>query len=321
MSEYRFSVIVPVYNVEAYLDRCVRSLVCQEGAEILLVDDGSEDHSGELCDQYEREYGNVRTFHKQNGGLSSARNHGIGQARGEYVLFVDSDDYVEADMCGRLWKELRRRKHVDLISFNGVEDDGRTRSELIRLKRTGVFCRSGHDFLLEGYRHRNFNVQAWLYAYRRDFLYENRLRFQEGILHEDVEFLPRAALLAGWVLAVPDCFYHYMVRSGSISTKKNQEKNIKDLFRTLEGQCRLAERQEPELRKWMKDAALDSYLNMIQEARMYQPRYRRLVDKNFLRGKAATNWNRFRALLCRVDVRLYCRVNDGYKRMRKQYGG
>ena len=95
----RITVIVPVYNVEKYIDRCVRSLVMQtyENTEILLVDDGSTDNSGKLCDAYAAEYGNVTTFHKPNGGLSDARNFGLERAAGKYVIFVDSDDWIEPD--------------------------------------------------------------------------------------------------------------------------------------------------------------------------------------------------------------------------------
>ena len=167
--------------------------------------------------------------------------------------------------------------------------------------------------LLEHYLQRNLNVEACLYAYKREFLSANHLKFKEGILHEDVEFTPRVMLLCGKIIELPDSLYHYMVRENSISTQKNREKNIKDLFATLQEQTKLAEQQEPELRKWMKNAILDSYLNMIQDARMYQKQYRGLLDKHFLLGKAATSWNRMRVMICLIHVRLYCWLNNGYK--------
>ena len=103
----------------------------------------------------------------------------------------------------------------------------------------------------------------------------------------------------------------------SISTRKDQTKNIQDLFQTLKELDQLSDQQEGELRRWMKDALLDSYLNMVYSARMYQKQYRGLVDKRFLEGKAVTGRNRFRVLLCRLHIRLYCAVNDGYKWMRQ----
>lgn len=317
---YQFSVIVPVYNVEAYLERCVLSLTRQERgrSEILLVDDGSTDQSGGLCDRYAREYDNVRAFHKTNGGLSSARNYGIDRAEGEYVLFVDSDDYVEETMCQKLAVRLSACPDADMVSFDGSEESETGRRGLKRISAEGVSVKSGREFLLNCYRTRNLNVQAWIYAYRKAFLDEKQLRFKEGILHEDVEFTPRALLNAGRILTVPDSFYHYVIREGSISTKKNKEKNIRDLFRTLEAQCELAETQDSELRRWMKNEALNSCLNMVQEAEMYRPEYRKLLNKAFLRGKAATGWNRFRAALCYINVRWYCGINDLYKRLREK---
>ena len=98
----KLSIIVPVYKVEAYLDRCVDSLIHQtidpEQLEILLVDDGSPDRCGALCDQYAEQYPFVKALHKENGGLSSARNYGVERASGEWIIFVDSDDYVEKDL-------------------------------------------------------------------------------------------------------------------------------------------------------------------------------------------------------------------------------
>ncbi len=125
---------------------------------------------------------------------------------------------------------------------------------------------NGKQYLLEHSRDRNLNVEACLYAYSRAFLNEHDLRFREGILHEDVEFTPRIMMQCGKVVELPDRLYHYLVRENSISTQKNKEKNIRDLFQTLREQDQMAEQQEPELKKWMKNAILDSYLNMVQTA-------------------------------------------------------
>lgn len=314
-----FSIIVPVYQVEAYLERCVDSLLGQTASEfeVLLIDDGSRDRSGEICEEYAKKDSRVRVFHKKNGGLSSARNYGIDRAKGKYVLFVDSDDYVEPNLCGNLKAAAELHPRADAFIYGGLEEDGESIIGPVRsVEPDRMKVWPAHDFMRYAYRNRNLNVQAWLYAWRKEFLDKNGLRFREGILHEDVEFTPRALLKARQVTEVPGYFYHYMVRAGSISTGRSMEKNIRDLFRTLEEQCRLAEKQEPELKKWMKNGILDSYLNMIQEAGMYQPKYRRMVRKSFLWGKAATPWNRVRVLLCTVSVRGYCRINDYYKRLR-----
>lgn len=345
MGSCEFSIIVPVYKVEAYLERCVDSLLAQTWPdyEIILVDDGSPDGSGAICEEYADRDGRVRVFHKENGGLSSARNYGIDRAKGKYVLFVDSDDYVDAGLCAALHEALGQSRNfaacagmsassgdnadvsmvyagsagADACIYGGVEEDGQSVLRSIRsIEPKNVELWDAREYMKAAYAHRNLNVQAWLYAWRRDFLNERRLRFQEGILHEDVEFTPRALLAARQVMEVPGEYYHYVVRDGSISTGKNREKNIRDLFATLEMQSGMAMLQEPGLRRWMLNGILDSYLNMIQEARMYRPEYRKLVHKTFLWGKAATPWNRVRVALCTISVRLYCRINDGYKKMR-----
>ena len=318
--QHLFSIIVPVYNVEDCLERCISSLVQQdfpeEKYEIILVDDGSGDSSGSKCDGYSEAYANVKVFHKENGGLSSARNYGVDRADGKYVLFVDSDDYLERNTCRRLSEALTGAGPVDAVVYNGVEEHGLEKHILRYITEEKVFD-DGKAYMLEQYRDRGMNVEAWLYLYRRKYLDQNRLRVREGILHEDVEFTPRALLPAGRVMELPDLFYHYVVREDSISTRKDQTKNIQDLFQTLKELDQLSDQQEGELRRWMKDALLDSYLNMVYSARMYQKQYRGLVDKRFLEGKAVTGRNRFRVLLCRLHIRLYCAVNDGYKWMRQ----
>ena len=111
----KISVIVPVYKVEKYLKRCVESIVQQtyQNIEIILVDDGSPDRCPEMCDEYARRDARIKVIHKSNGGLSDARNVGLRIATGEFILYVDSDDYIELDACERLLKGMK--KGVDLV--------------------------------------------------------------------------------------------------------------------------------------------------------------------------------------------------------------
>ncbi|MCD8241543.1 MAG: glycosyltransferase [Lachnospiraceae bacterium] len=311
-----FSIVVPVYNVQDYLERCVASLTAQDypRIEIILVDDGSTDCSGTLCDACAQADARIRVVHKPNGGLSSARNAGLASAAGDYGIFLASDDYVERGTCRILAERLAEHPGADMIAYDGWEEEGQERRDLRRISGKSCTTESGSAFLLRNYRDRNLNVEAWLYASRIEFLRREELCFREGILHEDVEFTPRALLKAERVLTIPDCFYHYIIREGSISTGKSRVKNIEDLFATLKEQSAVADEQEKELGRWMKNAILDSYLNMIYDARMYQPQYRKYVEKSFLLGKAATPWNHIRVCLCLISVRLYCSLNDLYKK-------
>lgn len=320
MEEYLFSIIVPVYNVEAYLKKCVDSLIRQEvfsgELEILLIDDGSKDTSGTICDELAKEDTRIKVFHKKNGGLSSARNFGLKQACGKYIVFVDSDDYIERNSCKRLAETIERNKQPDIIVFDGIEDYGEKQVSIRNAFIKEEKKQAGKTYLLEAYQNRNLNVEACIHVYRREFLKEHNLHFREGILHEDVEFTPRVLILAKSVVTIPDSLYHYMVRENSISTQRDKTKNIKDLFQTLKEQERLANQQDEQLCKWMKNGILDSYLNMVYTARMYQKKYRRFFQRKFLLGKAATRYNKIRVCLCFVSVRFYCLVNDVYKRKR-----
>lgn len=111
------SIIVPVYNVEQYLCKCIDSILMQtfKHLQIILVDDGSEDLSGKICDKYEQKDKRIKVIHKQNGGLSDARNCGLDNASGEYVIFVDSDDYIEKDACAKLI-EIASKYKVDIVT-------------------------------------------------------------------------------------------------------------------------------------------------------------------------------------------------------------
>lgn len=317
MNACGFSVVVPVYNTKPYLDRCVQSLLCQqfENFEIILVDDGSTDGSGDTCDMYAAENTRVRTFHTKHKGPSAARNLGIENATKEYLLFVDSDDCVNSNMCSILEKKLHHYGNSDLVSFDALREDGEKCEHMRRVPMGYNIC-SGREYLLQGYKKRNVNVQVWMYAFRRAFLNHEHLRFREGILHEDVEFMPRVLLKAKRVLIVSDVFYYYKIREDSISTTKDKSKNIEDLFNVLKEQSRVALVQDQQMKKWMLNAVLDSYLNMVQEARMDRPEYKKYLAQDLLGGRPATLWNVFRLILYRVDVRWYCRLNERYKKIK-----
>ena len=166
MKEYLLTVVVPVFNVEQYLDRCLGSLIKQEQPEnaweVLLVDDGSQDRSGEICDEYATQYSNIQVIHKKNGGLSSARNMGIDHAAGRYVFFVDSDDYVEKNTVKILEQALKKFDYPDAVAFDGVEDNGQSSKIMRGMTSCSGQCISGEKYLLEHYKTRSLSVEACL---------------------------------------------------------------------------------------------------------------------------------------------------------------
>ncbi len=315
--KYHFSIVVPVYLSAPYLERCVTSLVGQESAEIILVNDGSPDESGAICDQYAEKYEQVQVVHKENGGLATSRNSGIEHAQGKYILAVDADDYAEPQMCSLLWKHLKNAGFPDVVFYGAVEENGTQKSLLKRISAEENNLWQGRKFVLDKLQHKNMNVQSWMYGWRKDFLDEHQLRYKKGALHEDVEFTLRALLQASDILELQDVLYHYIVRENSISTQKDKTKDIVDIFRSLDERAKIAQGLDPELAKWINNSIVNSYLNMVQEAQMYQKRYRKYLNKSFLWGKSATISNHLRVLLFTCNVYLYCKINDLSKKIRK----
>ena len=211
----RFSVVIPVYNVEDYLDDCLSSLQSQDYTdfEVICVNDGSTDRSREILSKWESRFPQMKVIDRENGGLSAARNTGLEAATGDYVLFVDSDDWVESTMLKRVTEEV---DDTDILCFACRRSDNNTYDTLFHEQSDGWNYYNRHA--LE--HHEVPFVCVWQRCYRRGFLEENNLRFREGILHEDNEFTPRACLKSKRVKVIPDVLYNYRIRSGSIMTTR-----------------------------------------------------------------------------------------------------
>ncbi|MBR1783969.1 MAG: glycosyltransferase [Bacteroidales bacterium] len=205
-----FSLVIPVYNVAPYLADCLASVARQDFGdwEAVCIDDGSTDGSGSLLDDYSRLDVRFRVSHQANRGLSAARNAGLAMARGEYVLFLDSDDTLEPNALGSLAGQVDGE---DLVCFGGWRGEERE-------VPAAAHYPSGWDYYNQhALEPRVFPfVCVVLRCYRRQFLLDSGLRFREGILHEDNHFTPRVCLAAGRVRAVGLALYHYRLREGSI---------------------------------------------------------------------------------------------------------
>jgi len=221
------SVIVPVYNVDRYLDRCLRSIlnqdICPDSYEIILVDDGSTDKGGIICDAYASSESNVFVIHQANQGLSVARNVGLGNARGKYVLFVDSDDSLRQNVF-RVLVTTMEESALDVLRFRHTRVyEGNQpatkefRQEILPLSQ-GIY--RGHDFLI----HRLGNeCYACQFMVRKDFLTGNNLYFKPGIIFEDTEWTPRVLEKACRVSEIDLLVYYYRVRKGSITQGRSEK--------------------------------------------------------------------------------------------------
>lgn len=225
------SVIVPVYNIMDYLPRCVRSITAQtwQNIEIILVDDGSTDGTGQLCDNLAGEDDRIRVFHKPNGGSSSARNLGISQAGGEYFGFVDSDDYIEPDMYERLIKAaLEKDAAMVQVGRDEVDEQGKALPDIcIPPGKTEEI--SNTDFMRELLMHRG-DCSFCTKLVRRDCLSEER--FPLGVLNEDFHLLIRLLPHTKSVISLPGYAYHVFYRIGSNTRKESREN-----FSRVYGDC------------------------------------------------------------------------------------
>lgn len=213
-----FSVIIPVYNVEKYLRECLDSVLNQTFSdwEAVCVNDGSTDGSAGILEEYSAKDERFRVIEQTNAGLSAARNTGMENAKGDYVLFLDSDDWLELNALEVLAGNL---VGGDMVCFTGrryLEAEKRyCPSDQLEERQ----YQSGTDYYNENaLRRRDFAfVCVVLRAYKHSFLVENDLRFKEGIFHEDNLFTPLACFFAQGVRVINDCLYDYRVRANSIT--------------------------------------------------------------------------------------------------------
>ena len=235
-----FSIIVPVYKVENYLSDCLDSLLLQDfdQYEIILVDDGSPDACPQICDKYANAYSNVSVIHKLNGGSSSARNVGLENAIGEYIVFVDSDDFWEGnDNLKNLQNRILLNGEVDVVFFNNVDLSMISGQRVVINRNYDVnFIEHGDRTGVLQYLFNNgiFPGAAWVTVTRREFLLDNGIRFIEGIKAEDVDWLLNVCLKANHFSAINDSFYVYRkYRNDSITGTANT-KSIDDLLYTID---------------------------------------------------------------------------------------
>ena len=207
----KISIIVPVYNVEPYLKKCLNSLLAQtyRDLEIILVDDGSPDICGQICDDYASRDSRIRVIHKTNGGLSDARNAGLEIATGDYIGFVDSDDWIEPDMFEYLLDGLlKTNSNISICNVINSED----RRAVIKKTPYKVYSREEALYELLSDRMENY---AWNKLYARSLW--NDVRYPKGRNFEDVLTIYKTFMRADKIVQLPDAKYNYRIRSNSIS--------------------------------------------------------------------------------------------------------
>lgn len=216
MEAARISVIIPVYKVEKYLDKCVRSVMCQtyKDLQIILVDDGSPDRSGEMADELAKEDARITVVHRPNGGLSAARNSGLEIADGAYICFLDSDDWIDADMLEKM--QAAMEKEAADLAICGLTYEYEGECEHLEDPVMAAEVLGGEELMARLCAPRAANYVIACSRLCRAELFKT-LRFPEGKLHEDEFTAHHLFDRVKRAVTLPDKFYHYLRRGGSIT--------------------------------------------------------------------------------------------------------
>lgn len=229
MNQPLISIIVPVYNIETYLKRCVESILNQtyEHMEVLLIDDGSTDDSGHICDEFAKKDVRVRVFHKENGGSSSARNLGIRQAKGDYLGFVDSDDYIEPDMYAKMVEAITQYDcNIVQISRDEIDEQGNKLPDICQMPKEAIVY-PAEEFLKELILHIG-DCSFCTKLLNRDLFLNSG--FPEGVLNEDFHLLVKMLEKGEKIVSLPYCKYHVFYRIGS-NTRKTDKQDFSRVYK------------------------------------------------------------------------------------------
>lgn len=251
------SVIVPVYNVEKYLERCLDSIREQSYTKLqmILIDDGSSDLSGSICDNYKERDTRIEVIHKTNGGLSSARNAGLDVAIGDYIAFVDSDDWIEPEMLETMLEDMAQFDADMVVTGYAKTEDGRMVEQISLGKglTDGVSALKG---LLT-----SMDAHVWNRLYKKSLF--DDVRFMEGRNYEDVEIMHKLLLKCRWVYYEETHFYCYEQRFNAI-TQTPSIKNYQDWFMSSLDRIKYLRQYKPELAEYGFIELTESYLALCK---------------------------------------------------------
>lgn len=241
----KISIVVPVYNSGKYLDRCLKSIINQtySNIEILLIDDGSTDNSLEICNQFAIKDKRIKVFHKENNGVSAARNDGIDYSTGDYIAFVDSDDYLELDMYDRMMK-INDKFDCDIIMCDCYKESSLNKEIFSHNIRSGYYDRS---MLIKEYFPTLLMTNSVDYPptisncvclFKKDVIIKNNIRYEVGIrFSEDLLFGSKYMYYANsFYYMKHECLYHYTMNQNSVTHTyyKNKWENMKKLFLAID---------------------------------------------------------------------------------------
>lgn len=273
-----FTIIIPAYNAEKYIQACLDSLIDQdiENYEIIVVNDGSTDSTGKILDDYEKKHNFIKIIHKENSGVSDARNAALDKAQGEYILFADADDTVN-----KVFKDLGdiiKTKASDIYTLKARLITRRKEIVLENYLEPDTYYDS-KDLLIQFIKNKVVFDVVWLYCFKRSLLEKHNFRFISGRLHEDSEFIPKVLLGGDKIYSTDIVYYNYYIRTGSITQKKDQRRNAEDLIyisKLLKKE--FSGVQDEELKYWLDDLIAYYYLTAVTRGRLSMLRDRDLLE-------------------------------------------
>lgn len=250
--------------VEKYLRKCLDSILLQleNEIEIILVDDGSPDKSGQIADEYAKKYTNVFSYHKINGGLSDARNYGINKASGDYIWFIDSDDHIESNSLSSVIQKLKSNKPDVMVIQSKIECESKTKDERRYTIAEGMY--NSQEYMEQLRSHPEAVIFCAQYEIvKKSFILDNNLYFYKGILHEDELWTPQVLMKANRIYYSCLNIYYHVMREGSIMNSNNLEKSgTSDIIVSME-LFRIFDLSKRKDLVYMRDHAADTFLQAI----------------------------------------------------------
>jgi len=227
------SLVVPVYNVEMYLERCIESILNQDykNLEIILVDDGSTDSSGKICDKYKKRDNRIRVIHKSNGGLSSARNCGIKNAHGVYISFIDSDDWITNDYVSCLYNlSVEYSSDISICKIQNFFEDEQIIANKKEYTNTSYFkiAMNKHDSIKNLLNEKHFSNSACAKLFKSELF--NDVYFPEGKLYEDIPTIYKVFMKCNKIAYIDSICYYYLYRLTSISRSKFDSRKMDAIY-------------------------------------------------------------------------------------------
>lgn len=311
------SIIVPVFNVEAYLRKCIDSLINQEikNYEIILINDGSTDNSEKICIEYKNKYPHIINYiYKKNSGLSETRNTGIREAKGEYICFIDSDDYIEKNSLSKFITIINKEK-PDIIYYGYYYEKESFIEGRFSYKSEKNKTFSKDDFLISELSKRNLPIPACFGLYKKKIILDNNLFFVSGILHEDERWSPQILLKSNKIFTTDHIIYHYVQRSDSITHKRDKTKNGLDLLETAIYLLSVSsDIRNPKERKLFKNRIAMVYMKGVTIGKLYRKEYKKRIKRFLPIVNAYFLIDKIKALIFLVNLNLYCYLNNKFKK-------